>query len=146
MTPSRTVSVAGRGVHKPSERGVRVHAGPGPGGRRHRLRARPAGGRADLPVPVLLVHGQRDLVPAEAVPGGGLEGEVLGPMSGHSEPTLLEHAADKRGARLLYRDLHRVESVRHQQQHGHDGLSNGAGRSVQHRHHNGGLTQRSNRS
>lgn len=77
--------IAGRGLHKSGECGVRLHAGPRSGRGGDRLRAGTASGRPHLPLPVLLVHGQRDLVPAEAVPRRGLEGEVLGPVFGHCE-------------------------------------------------------------
>lgn len=60
---------AGRAVHKPGERGVRVHAGPGAGGRAGGHGTGTASGGAHVPVPGVLVHGQRDLVPAETVPG-----------------------------------------------------------------------------
>lgn len=48
---------AGRAVHKPGERSVRVHAGPGFGGRAPDYRTGIAGGGAHVPVPGLLVYG-----------------------------------------------------------------------------------------
>lgn len=71
----------GRCLHQPGECGVRVHAGPGAGGRRGDQGGWTAGSGADLSLFVLLVHGQRDKLPAETVPGGGLEGQVLGSVS-----------------------------------------------------------------
>lgn len=68
----------GRCLHQPGERGVRLHARPRAGRRRGDQRVGSSGLRADMPVPVVLVHGQRDQLPAEAVSGGGLQGEVLG--------------------------------------------------------------------
>lgn len=59
----------GRGVHKPSERGVRVHAGARAGGRRADSAPAGAAGRGPhLPLPLLLLHGQRDLLPAQTLP------------------------------------------------------------------------------
>jgi hypothetical protein len=72
---------AGRGIYQSGERGVCVHAGARDGRRPRDRGARPAGEGADMPVPVVLVHGQRDQLPAEAVPRRGVEGQVLGSVS-----------------------------------------------------------------
>lgn len=65
--------MAGRGIHKPGERGVRVYAGPRVG--RWGEDSPPpgvAGGGPHVPLPVLLVHGQRDILPPQAVLSGRL--------------------------------------------------------------------------
>ncbi|KAG8042557.1 hypothetical protein G9C98_005191 [Cotesia typhae] len=72
--------MAGRRVYKPGERGVCVHAGSRAGGRRGSVRARAAGDRPDVSVLKLQLHGERDQLPPEAVPGGGQQGQILGPM------------------------------------------------------------------
>jgi hypothetical protein len=104
---------AGRGLHQPGQHRVRVHVGARPGAGGRRVGAGAAGGSADLPLPVLFVHGQRDLVPAEAVPRRGQQGALLGPVSAHRVPAVTQHAAHQRRAWLLHRNLHRAEGVRH---------------------------------
>lgn len=103
--------VAGCSFHQPSQCGVCLHAGARPGGWRHRVRAGPPSSGPDLSLPVLLLHGQRDLLPPEALPRRGLQRPLLGPVSRDCEPTIQQYAPNQRGARLLHRDLHRVESV-----------------------------------
>jgi hypothetical protein len=105
--------VSGRGLHQPGQHRVRVHVGARPGAGGRRVGAGAAGGGADVPVPVVLVHGQRDLVPAEAVPRRGQQGALLGPVPAHRVPAVAQHAAHQRRAGLLHRDLHRAEGVRH---------------------------------
>ncbi len=62
----------GPGLRDTSQRGVCVHAVPRCGGwRRGVFRAWAPSNSPNLPVPVLLLHGERDLVPAQALPGGG---------------------------------------------------------------------------
>ena len=86
--------VAGRGFHQPCERGVRVHAGTRAGARGGRgLRTGAASRSPHVPVSLLLLHGQRDLLPAQALPRGGQQGQVLGPLPAHREPAEPQHAA-----------------------------------------------------
>lgn len=113
LTQSFFFYFAGRGLHQPGQHRVRVHVGARPGAGGRRVGAGAAGGGADLPVPVLLVHGQRDLVPAKTVPRRGQQGALLGPVSAHRVPTVAQHAAHQRRAWLLHRNLHRAEGVRH---------------------------------
>ncbi|CAH0391036.1 unnamed protein product [Bemisia tabaci] len=104
----------GGGIHKPGERGVRLHAHPGAGRRRGcpLVRRAPSGG-AHLPLPLLLVHGQRDLLPSEALPRGGVQGELLEPLLVHHRLPLREHAPHQLRAGLLHRGLHRAQGLRH---------------------------------
>lgn len=102
----------GHRLHQPRQRGVRVHAGARAGERGGAQRARAAGRGAHVPVPVLLVHGQRDQLPSEAVPGGGRQGPLLGPLSLHHQHPQRIHAQDQRRAVLLHRGLHRAEGLR----------------------------------
>lgn len=116
------MSCAGRAVHQSCERGVRVHAGPGTGRRAGGHGTRTAGGGAHVPVLGVLVHGQRDIVPAEAVPGGGQPGRVLGPVPGHRAHHVGQDVAHQRRARVLHRDLYRAQGVRHAQHGVADGV------------------------
>jgi len=84
---------AGRAIHKPRERGIRVHAGPGTRRRAGGHGTGTAGCGTHLSVPGVFVHGQRDIVPAETVPGRGQPGRVLGPMSGHRARHVSEDVA-----------------------------------------------------
>lgn len=135
------VFCAGRAVHKPSERGVRVHAGPGTGGRAGGHGTGTAGGGAHVPVPSLLVHGQRDIVPAEAVPGGGQPGRVLGPVPGHRAHHVGQDVAHQRRARVLHRDLYRAQGVRHAQHGAADGVMSVAAAASARGNRNTGTTE-----
>lgn len=119
-----TYSCAGRAVHQPGERGVRVHAGPGAGGRAGGHGTGTTGRRAHVPVPGVLVYGQRDIVPAEAVPGGGQSGRVLEPVSGHRTRHVGQDVAHQRRTGVLHRDLHRAQSVWYAQHGVADGVMN----------------------
>lgn len=57
----------GHRVHQPGERGLLVHANARADQGRHRQRTRAASDHAHLSVPVVLVHGQRNIISAEAV-------------------------------------------------------------------------------
>lgn len=84
----------------------------------------------NVPLPVLFVHGKRNFLPLEAVSRRGLQGEVLGPLSGHRQQAVIEHAPNQRRTGLFHGDIHGVESLRHrkhsQQRDGYHGLSNSA--------------------
>lgn len=144
-----TFFFAGCSLHKPSERGLRLHVGARIGERRHRLRARSSSGSADLPLPFLFLYGQRNIVSTKALPGGGFQRKILGQMFRYSESIIFEYVANKRRAGLFYGNLHGAEGVRHEQQpnqqHGDHGMPDSACSAMQHRN-DGGLTQRSHRS
>jgi len=105
--------VSGRGLHQSGQHRVRVHAGARPGAGGRRVGAGAAGGGAHLPLPLLLVHGQRDFVPPETLPGRGQQGALLGPVPAHRGAAVAQHAAHQRRAGILHRNLHRAEGVRH---------------------------------
>uniref|UniRef100_A0A7N9DAI0 Uncharacterized protein n=1 Tax=Macaca fascicularis TaxID=9541 RepID=A0A7N9DAI0_MACFA len=73
------------------------------------LGSRAPGRPADVPVPLLLLHGQRDLLPAQALPGGELQGGLLGPLPLCHQPHELKDAADKCRPTLLHTGLLRPE-------------------------------------
>lgn len=79
-----------------------------------------------MPVPGVLVYGQRDIVPAEAVPGRRQPGCVLGPVPGDRAHHVDEDVAHQRRARLLYRDLYWAQGVRHAQHGAADGVTSAA--------------------
>lgn len=66
-------------------------------------------------VPGLLVHGQRNIVPAETVPGGAQPGRVLGPVLGHRAHHVAANVAHQRRAGVLHGDIYRAQGVRHAQ-------------------------------
>lgn len=113
---------AGRAVHKPGKRGVRVHAGS-------RASRRTCGHGTGTPsrgahvlVLGVLVHGQRDIVPTETFPGRGQPGRVLGPMPGHRPRHVSQDVAHQRRACVLHGDLQRAQGVRHAQRGVADGV------------------------
>ncbi|CAB0033491.1 unnamed protein product, partial [Trichogramma brassicae] len=95
----------GRGVHQSGQRRVRLHAGARARRRQGGERARAPGHGAHLPLPVLQLHGQRDQLPAEAVPRRGQQGQVLGPLPADRQSAERQDAAHQQRARLLHRDL-----------------------------------------
>lgn len=109
--PNSPFSLSGHCLHQPSERGLCVPPAARAGQRGGGVGAGASGHRPHLPLHELLLHGQRDLLPAEALPGGGQQGAVLGPLPLHHQHSERRHAEDQRGALLLHRDLHGAESV-----------------------------------
>ncbi|XP_048165227.1 cyclin-dependent kinase 5 activator 2 isoform X1 [Corvus hawaiiensis] len=98
--------LAGPGLHHPGQPGVRLPAVPGSAaGRRHREPGRAAGRLPHLPLSRLLLHGQRDLLPAQALPGGGRQGALLGALPGHHPAPQRQDAANQRGPALLHATL-----------------------------------------
>ncbi|KAL3273999.1 hypothetical protein HHI36_015417 [Cryptolaemus montrouzieri] len=65
----------------------------------------------------------------QTIPRRRLQRKILGPLPGHRQQTLHQHAEDKRRTWLFHRDLHRAQIVRHRElgieQHGDHELSNG---------------------
>lgn len=81
----RFILLAGCRLHQSGQRRVCVHARSRAGRRRRDEGIGAAGQGADVLVSVLLVHGKRDQLPVEAVPGRGVEGQVLGSVSCDSQ-------------------------------------------------------------
>lgn len=113
---------AGRAVHKPGKRGVRLHAGPRAGRRACGHGTGTASRGAHVLVLGVLVHGQRDIVSAETVPGRGQPGRFLGPVPGHRPRHVGQDVAHQRRARVLHGDLQRAQGLRHAQRGVADGV------------------------
>lgn len=109
LSYSLYVCSTGRRVHQSCQCCVRLYAGERTGGRRRSVREGASSHGVDVPVPELQLHGQRDQLPVEAVPGGGQQRQVLGPMPVDRESIELRDVANQQRARILYGDLHRTE-------------------------------------
>ena len=107
--------LAGPGLHHAGERGVRVPAVRGHGGGQHRQPGRAAGHLSDLPLPRLLLHGQRDLLPAQAVHDRRQQGRVLGDVAPDHRPAERQNAAAERGPALFHAGLPGPEKPARQQ-------------------------------
>lgn len=79
---------SGRGVHQSSQCGIRLSTGEGFGTAEHRFGARAAGGCSYLPLPLVCLHGQRDFLPAEAIPSRLRSQPILEPMPLHHRASL----------------------------------------------------------
>lgn len=97
--------LAGHRLHHAGQRGVRVPAVPGRDHGQHREPRRAAGRLPDLPLPRLLLHGQRDLVPAQALHHRIQQGRVLGDLAAHHRPLERQNAAAERRPALFHRGL-----------------------------------------
>lgn len=102
---SFAAGLAGPGVHHTSQRGVRV-----PAVRRHdsgqrQQRGRAAGHLPDLPLPRLLLHGQRNLLPTQAVHDRVEQGRFLGDVSADHQQDECQNAAAQCGPALFHPGL-----------------------------------------
>lgn len=79
--PIITLKNTGRGFHQSGERSFRLYARTWIGRRRWNQRVRTASICFNMLVPLVLVHGQRDQLSAEAISGRRLEGQILGSVS-----------------------------------------------------------------
>lgn len=105
---STHTGMAGRAVHKPGKRGIRVHASSGVGRRTCGHGTGTASRSSHMLVLGILVHGQRDIVSAETFSGRGQSGRVLGPVPGHRPRNVIQDVAHQRGARVLHGDFQRT--------------------------------------